>query len=111
MIASTRQFKVCFHIYVGPPLPSGRNGAKMETTPDGNGVLLFGGYSDSPGILDEILQLKSDGNGWVGSWITLEAKLQYGRLHHVVIPICMAKDSCDLSGIVSCPTQSYIPML
>ena len=72
----------------------------METTPDGNGVLLFGGYSGV--YLNEILLLKSDGNGWVGSWTILEAKLQYGRFDHVIIPVCMEKDSCDLSGIVPC---------
>ena len=74
----------------------------METTPEGNGVLLFGGFSNFSGYLDEILLLNHNGNGWVGTWTPLEAKLQYGRLHHVVIPICMEKYSCDLSGIVPC---------
>ena len=93
-----------FFSYLGPSLPSGRDGGKMETTPDGNGVVLFGGYSDSSGYLDEILLLKSNDNGFVGSWIILEAKLQYGRRYHVVIPICMDEDMCELSGIVPCST-------
>ena len=93
-----------FFSYLGPSLPSGRDGGKMETTPDGNGVLLFGGYSNSSGYLDDILLLKSDGNGWVGYWTTLEAKLQYARCYHVVIPICMEKDICDLTAIVPCST-------
>ena len=98
-----------FFTYLGPPLPSDRFGAKLVTTPEGDGVLLFGGRnlaSEPDNNLDEILLLKADGSGFVGSWTTLEAKLQYARYWHVVIPICMEKDYCGLSGIVPCPTTS-----
>ena len=77
----------------------------MVTTPDGNGVILVGGV-ESPHATqrDTILELKSDGQGWVGEWTTLTAKLQYARSYHVVIPVLMKKEICDLSGIVSATT-------
>ena len=45
----------------------------MAPSPDGNGVILVGGASFdcttycAPGM-DSILELKSDGQGWVGAW-------------------------------------------
>ena len=50
----------------------------MAPSPDGNGVILIGGYS-SGNILDTIFELKADGQGWVGSWATLSTKLQYAN--------------------------------
>ena len=47
----------------------------MATSPEGNGVILVGGQSSS-GYLDSILELKTDGQGWVGAWTTLSTKLQ-----------------------------------
>ena len=80
-------------------------GGAMASSPDGNGVLLFGGYSYSTGggYLDSILELKSDGQGWVGSWTILTTKLHYPRRAHVVIPVLMHMDidTCGLDGIVS----------
>ena len=76
----------------------------MATSPDGNGVLMFGGTIDlenSYQASDAILELKSDNQGWVGTWTTLSAKLQYGRFRHVVIPLLMDKDICGINGIVS----------
>ena len=72
----------------------------MSTSPDGNGVILVGGYISSC-CLDSILELKADGQGWVGAWTTLTAKLQYGRYDHIIIPVLMEKDICGLEGIVS----------
>ena len=75
----------------------------MATSPDGNGVILFGG-DDSPGPpwgSSSILELKADGQGWVGAWTTLTTKLQYARQNHIVIPLLMNKDICGLNGIVS----------
>ena len=73
----------------------------MATNPNGDGVLLFGGRTFFDMSLDTILELKSDGQGWVGEWTTLTAKLQYARRHHTVIPISMDENSnCDLSGII-----------
>ena len=77
----------------------------MAPSPDGNGVILVGGASFdcttycAPGM-DSILELKSDGQGWVGAWTTLSTTLQYARRHHIVIPVLMKKDSCELSGII-----------
>ena len=77
-------------------------GGAMASSPDGNGVLLFGGYTYSTSDnLDSILELKSDGQGWVGSWTILTTKLQYPRYYHVVIPVLMDIDTCGLDGIVS----------
>ena len=73
----------------------------MATNPNGDGVLLFGGRTYFDMSLDTILELKSDGQGWVGEWTTLTAKLQHARRHHTVIPISMDENSnCDLSGII-----------
>ena len=73
----------------------------MATSPDGNGVILVGGASPSTDNLDSILELRADGQGWVGAWTTLTAKLQYARRIHTVIPISMDEDSyCDLNGII-----------
>ena len=71
----------------------------MAPSPDGHGVILVGGLSRKR-ILDTILELKSDGQGWVGSWTTLPTKLQYARRMHIVIPMFMKRDICELSGII-----------
>ena len=71
----------------------------MATTPDGNGVILVGGYPSSKS--DSILELKADGQGWVGAWTILSAKLQYPRQYHIIIPVLMNKNICALDGIVS----------
>merc|ERR1712062_898097 len=76
----------------------------MATSPDGNGVILVGGYKYSSGswtASDSILELKADGQGWVGAWTTLSTKLQYARYQHVIIPVLMNKNICGLDGIVS----------
>ena len=73
----------------GPKLPYNIRGGRMASSPDGNGVLLFGGLiiDNAENQLASILELRSDGKGWVGPWKTLTAKLQYPRSFHVVIPI------------------------
>ena len=76
----------------------------MATSPDGNGVLLFGGRTAIASYLNSILELKADGQGWVGSWSTLTTKLQWARSDHIVIPVLMAKNICGLNGIVSTNT-------
>ena len=84
----------------------------MATNPNGDGVLLFGGRTFFDMSLDTILELKSDGQGWVGEWTTLTAKLQYARRHHTVIPISMDENiNCDLSGIIPDvgPTTTITP--
>ena len=72
----------------GPKLPYKMDGGRMASSPDGNGVILFGGRKDfNYNHFASILELRSDGKGWVGPWKTLKAKLQYPRSFHVVIPI------------------------
>ena len=82
----------------GPKLPYSIRATAMASSPDGNGVILFGGKSYSNArYLDVILELKSNGQGWVGSWTTLTAKLQHPRSWHVVIPVFTDKDdACKL---------------
>ena len=78
----------------------------MATSPDGNGVIMFGGKLGGT-LSDAILELKSDGQGWVGTWTTLSAKLQYARQNHVAIPILMDKEICGLHGIISGNAGKY----
>ena len=87
------------HLSIGPELPYGIRFSAMAPSPDGNGVILVGGNSAS-GDLDSILELKADGQGWVGPWTTLTTTLQYARSRHVVIPVLMHKDICELSAII-----------
>ena len=92
------------HLSTGPELPYGISGSAMAPSPDGNGVILVGGWSSSKSYLDSILELKADGQGWVGSWTTLTTKLQYARRDHIVIPVLMNQEICGLSGIVPTTT-------
>ena len=81
----------------GQELPYFISAGAMASSPDGKGVILFGGKRQVPDLdthLD-ILELRSDGKGWVGSWTTLTAKLQYPRFYHVVIPIFMEIEACE----------------
>ena len=96
------------HLSTGPELPYGISGISgaMAPSPDGNGVILIGGYS-SGNILDTIFELKADGQGWVGSWTTLSTKLQYARESHLVIPVWMVPNICGLNGIVSANAGKY----
>ena len=91
------------HLSTGPELPYGIRYSAMASSPDGNGLILVGGQKSGT-TLDSILELKADGQGWVGAWTTLSTTLQYARRHHIVIPVLMKKDSCGLSGIVSTTT-------
>ena len=79
----------------------------MTTSPDGNGVILVGGRK-SGATIDSILELKADGQGWVGAWTTLSTKLQYARYKHIIIPVLMEKDICGLDGIVSTTTGKHL---
>ena len=98
------------HLSTGPALPYGIYASTMATSPDGDGVVLFGGYVGG-GANDEIMELKSDGQGGVGTWTILSAKLQYGRRWHVVIPLLMNKDICGLDGIISATGTKCIDSL
>ena len=73
-----------FNIFAGPPLPYKLNGSAMATSPDGGGVILFGGYNpDKRAKEDTILELRYDSD----KWTTLPQKLKQPSITHVVIPI------------------------
>ena len=95
------------YLFTGPALPYGIAHSKMATSPDGYGVILFGGVKSDSSTSDKILELKADGQGGVGTWTTLSAKLQYGRYFTVVIPLLMEKNICGLNGIVSANAGKY----
>ena len=96
-------------LFIGPELPYDVRDGAMASSPDGNGVIFFGGGRYSTGnALDSILELKSDGDGWLGSWTILTAKLQYARYRHVVIPVVMDIGTCVINGIVSSNTSKFI---
>ena len=84
-------------IFTGPELPYPILGGAMASSPDGNGVILFGGYRVG-GYIDSILELRSDGQGWASSWITHRAKLKYPRQFPVLIPVVMDIDAYEFHG-------------
>ena len=56
----------------------------MATSPDGGGVILFGGWNiDKYVFEDTLLELRYDSD----KWTTLPQKLNQPRKSHVVIPI------------------------
>ena len=67
----------------GPALPYILEYSAMAESPDGGGVLLFGGESNENGYEDRILELRAGAN----SWNILNITLQYGRQQHIVIPL------------------------
>ena len=75
-------------------------GGAMAPSLDGNGVILVGGTIYSSGHTDTILELKSDGQGWVGSWTILTTKLHHARAYHVLIPVIMDINStCSMINL------------
>ena len=54
----------------------------MAESPDGSGVLLFGGYTERS-YEKRILELRAGAD----SWNILDITLQYVRYDHVVIPL------------------------
>ena len=69
-------------MFSGPSLPYRLSRSAMATSPDGEGVILFGGKIDDK-IDDTILELRYGSD----EWTTLPQKLQQSRSDHVVIPI------------------------
>ena len=55
----------------------------MAESPDGRGVILFGGYSTENGREKRILELRAGAS----SWNILDVTLKNTRLEHVVIPL------------------------
>ena len=67
----------------GPSLPYSLSQSAMAKSPDGRGVILFGGRSDENDYEKRILELRADDN----SWTILDKTLENGRYAHVVIPL------------------------
>jgi len=55
----------------------------MATSPDGRGVILFGGQDNAYEAKDTLLELRYDAD----KWTILPKKLTQPRYGHVVIPI------------------------
>ena len=55
----------------------------MAKSPDGRGVILFGGISTENSYEKRILELRAGAN----SWNILDITLENGRKSHVVIPL------------------------
>ena len=75
-----------FNLFAGPSLPYRLTDSAMATSPDGGGVILFGGFNadnDKWASEDTILELRYDSD----KWTTLPQKLKQPRQEHVVIPI------------------------
>ena len=71
-------------LFAGPDLPYKLTDSAMATSPDGGGVILFGGWNiDKGAIEDKILELRFGAN----EWTVLPQKLNQPRSQHVVIPI------------------------
>ena len=63
-------------------MPKGLVNSAMATSPDGHGVILFGGSPDEYNYT-AILELRYS---YGMTWTTLPQKLEYNRANHVVIP-------------------------
>ena len=71
-------------MFAGPSLPYKLYDSAMATSPDGGGVILFGGWNGGKrGREDKILELRFGAN----EWTELPQKLNQPRSGHVVIPI------------------------
>ena len=55
----------------------------MAESPDGRGVILFGGKSNENTIEKRILELRAGED----SWNILDISLEFARRDHVVIPL------------------------
>ena len=72
-----------FFCITGPSLPYGLAYSAMAESPDGRGVLLFGGCSTENYQEKRILELRPEAD----SWKILNVSLQNGRIRHAVIPL------------------------
>ena len=73
-----------FNMFAGPSLPHKLWYSAMATSPDGGGVILFGGYNGDKRVEeDTLLELRYGSD----KWTILPQKLNQRRSQHVVIPI------------------------
>ena len=80
---SLQEKKQDFFRKTGPSLPYGLRKSAMAESPDGRGVILFGGASYENYYKKRILELPAGAN----SWNSLNITLKNGRNSHVVIPL------------------------
>ena len=64
-------------------MPHGLEYSAMAESPDGRGVLLFGGWSTENQYEKRILELRAEAD----SWNILNITLENARVNHVVIPL------------------------
>ena len=74
---------ILFFCITGPSLPYGLEYSAMAESPDGRGVLLFGGRSIENDPEKRILELRAGAD----SWNFLNVTLKNARNWHVVIPL------------------------
>ena len=74
---------ILFFCITGPSLPYGLDTSAMAGSPDGRGVLLFGGSSYENTYENRILELRAGAD----SWNILDISLEFARRDHVVIPL------------------------
>ena len=72
-----------FFCFTGPHLPYKLCNSAMAESPDGRGVLLFGGESTEIQYEKRILELRAGAD----SWNILNVTLKNARSDHVVIPL------------------------
>ena len=71
-----------FFCITGPSLPYGLRYSAMAESPDGKGVILFGGFAKR-GYEKRILELRAGAD----SWNILDVSLKNARSYHVVFPL------------------------
>ena len=84
MVLAEKHNLIIFFFYItGPLLPYVLAYSAMAESPDGRGVILFGGYSTETQWEKRILELRAGAD----SWNILDITLQKSRKYHVVIPL------------------------
>ena len=74
---------ILFFCITGPSLPYALWYSAMAESPDGRGVLLFGGDSTENDYEKRILELRAGAD----AWNILDVFMKNGRSGHVVIPL------------------------
>ena len=74
---------ILFFCITDASLPYGLDDSAMAESPDGRGVLLFGGWSTEQTYEKRILELCAGSD----SWNILNVTLENTRSYHVVIPL------------------------
>ena len=83
MIFKKKQSHYSFFHITGPSLPYALSASAMAESPDGRGVMLFGGINSDYQYENRILELRAGAD----SWNILNVPLERARAYHVVIPL------------------------